>query len=93
MFFPDPKKITIATNKNNSLNLILFISHKMGYNLIKGKGFRPFPCHLRAVIKLASPVKNVPIAINSSISNLIMAFFFFRFFLPIYVSPHFLYPL
>ena len=51
----------------------------------------PISCYLRAVIKLASPVKNVPIAINSSMSSLIAVLFFFCFFLPICFSPPYVY--
>lgn len=78
-------KFAIANNKTEFVNLFLFIFSQMGYNLFKRLGLSPLPHHLRACMKLANPVKNIPSAVN----NLIISFIwlFFLFFFPICLSP------
>jgi hypothetical protein len=90
MFLSDATKETIANTKNNSLNLVLFISPQMSYTSIKGWGFRPVP-YLRASIRFAIPVNSAPVAINDSIINLGKLSFFFCFFLLICISPPYKY--
>ena len=59
----------------------------MLYFIERFRAFAPCLYCLRTCIKLASPVRNVPAPISSSVISLSKFFFFFCFFLPICISP------